>query len=343
MKRLFQYFFLIVFLLNLNKMIYPNNFIPANNPNINYYGRWDMTDSLNPKHSWPGIYIVAGFCGTSIGVRMNDNINYYNVYIDGRFFGIFHGSNESEADYILAGSLTNTNHILRFSQRNISFGIYSFSGFLLDDGAVLLPPRAEPSRKIEFIGDSFTAAEGNEATQLEMEWNAKFPVTNIDEGFASIIAGHYNAQYHTTCRSGIGMVCDWQGKFDISMPRYYDRTLMERAGPKWDFEKWIPDLVVICLGINDYSGLKEDEHVSEKNSEIFRKGYHDFLKTVRIVYPGVSILAVAADAEWIRGNVRQVIKKKLLKVIIKFITLNLIISLAVMLPMDIRMSKRTKK
>ncbi len=312
MKQFFQYFFLIIFLSSgFNSMIYPNNFIPADNPNIQYFGRWDMSDSLNPKHSWPGIYIVTKFSGTSIGVKMNDNINYYNVYIDGKFYGVFHGTKEGEQNYIIADSLTNTNHLLRFSQRNISFGVYTFSGFLLDDGANLLPLPPEPSRKIEFIGDSYTAAEGNEATQLEMEWEAKFPVTNIDKGFAPIIARHYNAQYHTTCRSGIGMVCDWQGKFDISMPNYFDRTLMEKAEPKWDFKKWIPDLVVICLGINDYSGLRDkDSEVSEKNSEIFRKGYRDFLTTIRNDYPGVPILAVAANAEWIRDNVKHVVNEE---------------------------------
>lgn len=292
-------------------MIYSNNFIPANNPNIKYFGRWDMSDSLYPKHSWPGIYIVAKFSGTSIGVKMNDNINYYNVCIDNKFFGVFHGTGKGDQNYILADSLTNTDHLLRFSQRNISFGVYTFSGFLLDDGGNLLPPPAESARKIEFIGDSFTAAEGNEATQLEMEWEEKFPVTNIDKGFAPIIARHYNAQCHTTCRSGIGMVCDWQGEFDISMPNYFDRTLMEEAESKWDFKKWIPDLVVICLGINDYSGLRDkDGNVSDKNSAVFRKGYHNFLKTVRNDYPGIPVLAVAANAEWIRENVKQIVNKE---------------------------------
>jgi hypothetical protein len=312
MKLLFQYFILIIFISSgFKSMIYSNNFIPANDPDIQYFGRWDMSDSLHPEHSWPGIYIIARFSGTSIGVRMNDNVNYYNIYLDDKFYGVFHGTKKGEQNYILADSLTDTEHLLRFSQRNISFGVYSFSGLMLDDGENLLPPPHEPSRKIEFIGNSFTAAEGNEATKQEMEWEAKFPVTNIDKGFAPVIARHYKAQYHTTCRSGIGMVCNWQGKFDISMLNYFDRTLMEKAEPKWDFKKWIPDLVVICLGINDYSGLRDkDGQVSLKSSGIFREGYHKFLKTIRNDYPGVPVLAVAANAEWIRDNVKQVVKKE---------------------------------
>ena len=311
MRELFKYFlFILIQLWGFNAMIFPVSFIPANDPNIEYSGRWDMSDSRNPRHSWPGIYICTEFTGTTIGVRMNDNVNYYNVYIDEKLFKVFHGDKEGDTDYILADSLINNHHSFRFSQRNISFGVYSFGGLLLDDNAELLPPPPMPERKIEFIGNSFTAAEGNEATQAEMEWEAKFPVTNIDKGFAPLIARHFNAQYHTTCRSGIGMVCDWQGKFDISMPNYFDRTLMEREQPKWDFNKWIPDLVVICLGLNDFSGLKVNDEVPASNSEIFRKGYHNFLVEIRKVYPGVPIIAVAAHVEWIRDNVKQVVDEE---------------------------------
>ena len=268
---------------------------------------------MHPEQSWPGVYICAEFSGTSIGVRIDDNVNYYNVYIDGKFYKIFKGDKDEDADYILADSLQNAHHSFRFSKRNISFGkVFTFSGLLLDDSGTILPPPPEPARKIEFIGDSFTAAEGNEATQPEMKWEDKFPFTNIDEGFVGDIAQHYNAQYHATCRSGMGMVCDWQGKFDLAMPKWFDRTLMEREDPKWDFKQWVPQLVVICLGLNDLSGLKgKDTVVSEANSALFRKTYHEFLTTVRNDYPGVTIVAVSAHPEWMQKNIKQVVDEEI--------------------------------
>jgi Carbohydrate esterase 2 N-terminal len=297
--------------LGFSGMAYSTEFVPVNNPYIQYFGRWDVSDSLHPKHSWAGVYIYAEFSGSSIGVRMDDGVNYYNVYIDGKLHSIFHSSKGGENDYILADSLTNTHHTLRFSQRNISFGIYTFSGLLLSNVAKLYSPPSKPMRKIEFIGDSYTAAEGNEAKQEEMEWDAKFPVTNIDKGFAPIIARHFNAQYHATCSSGIGMTCDWQGNYDFSMRYYFDRTLMESSSPKWNFKQWIPNLVVICLGLNDHAGLSgKNSKVSDRNSEIFRNVYHEFIATVRMVYPGVPILAVAAQLEWIHKNVKQVVDEE---------------------------------
>ena len=309
MKRTF-FSFLILF--GACSMLIASTFVPADNPCIQYHGRWDLSDSLHPRHSWPGVFITTEFSGTSIGVRLADSINYYNVSIDGKFLTVFHGTTAGERDYLLAEHLPDTRHTLRFSKRNIVFGaVFSFSGILLDDGAELFPSTKKSSRMIEFIGDSFTAAESNEATAPQLEWEARFPVTNIDKGFASFVAGHFNAEYHTTCRSGSGMVCDWRGDTTVNIPNIFDRALMELPQPKWNFAEWIPQTVVICLGLNDFSGLKNKEGiVSEEKAAFFRAGYHTFLQRLRDVYPGVKILAVAAYPEWIRTNVRRIVEEE---------------------------------
>jgi len=293
-------------------MASPKIVFPANNPDIQYFGRWDMSDSLHPRYSWPGVYIYAEFSGTAIGVRLTDGTNYFNVYIDGKLQSIFHGTTPGEADYILAEHLQNTRHTFLFSRRNITFEKpYTFSGIILDSNAVLLAPPPKPSRKIEFIGDSFTAAESDETDQPHLEWEARFPVTDIDKGFAPLIARHFNAQYMTTCRSGGGLYCDWQGNTAETLPRRFDRTLMESSEPKWDFKQWVPDVAVVCLGLNDLSGVRgKNGEIPEEKSTLFRKTYHEFLDTIRAVYPAVKIVAVAAYPEWIRKNVKQVVDEE---------------------------------
>jgi hypothetical protein len=306
---------LLVFLgimIGASSMLISSTFFPAHHPYIQYHGRWDRTDSLHATHSWPGVSITAEFSGTNIGVRLADSMNYYNVYIDGVLIKILHGTKKSDTDYLLAEHLSNTHHTFRLSKRNIVFdAVFSFSGLLLDDGGELLQPKNKPSRRIEFIGDSFTAAESNEATVQQLAWEERFPVTNIDKGFAVFIAEHFNADYHTTCRSGSGMVCDWRGDTNVNIPNIFDRTLMESPLPKWDYTKWIPQLAVVCLGFNDFSGLKNTEgKVSEEKSNFYRTGYHKFVQRLREIYPGVKILAVAAYPEWIRKNVQLVVEEE---------------------------------
>jgi hypothetical protein len=287
-------------------------FVSASHPYIQYFGRWDMRDSNRYYHSWPGVYWQANFTGTSIGVRMADSVNYYNVYIDGRLHSVFHGTKSGEADTILAENLQSGIHTIRLSKRNIVFdAIFSFSGFILSPNGKLLPPSEKPKRKIEFVGNSFTVAESNEAAVQELPWEERYPVTNTDKGFAAMIARYYNAQYHITARSGSGMVCDWSGDTTRTIPVIFDRTLMEAPEPVWDFSRWIPDVVVVCLGLNDYSGLHDSAgNVSEEKSRFFREGYHTFLSRLRRVYPQVKFVAVAAFPAWIRQNVKQIVEEE---------------------------------
>jgi len=37
------------------------------------------------------------------------------------------------------------------------------------------------------------------------------------------------------------------------MPKYYMQTLAKNETLMWDFEQWIPDIVTIFLGTNDFS------------------------------------------------------------------------------------------
>jgi len=311
-KIIFIITLVMTMVLSLTDAAFPSVFVPADNPNIRYQGRWDFSDPKNPAHSWPGVVLFVNFSGRSIGIRTNDNAGYYNINIGGKSYGIFHGDKKGIADYILIDSLSKKRHSLRLSLRNFAFDtVYTFSGFLIDEGARLYPAPKAPHRKIEFIGDSYTSAEGNEVKEEKIEWSLTFPLTNIDEGFAATIARHYKAEYHTTSRSGIGLVCDWQGMTETSMTKYFDRTLMEKSEPKWDFASWKPDLVVLALGLNDISGLRgKDSVVSQANSELFRKSYHDFLNTIRKDYPGVQILAVASYPDWIRDNIKQVVTEE---------------------------------
>lgn len=302
----------LVFMIIFPLLVSAREWIPANHPYVQYIGRWDFSDSTRVRHSWPGVYLIFRFMGDSIWVRMEDDVNYYNVEIDGKFYCVFHGDQSGEADYLLAKGLDQGPHTVRLSKRNIAFGrVFSISGFWLSEGGKILEPPPRPKWKIEFLGDSYTCAEGNEATELEMEWTAKMPVTNIDQGFPAMVARHFDAEYHITARSGIGLVCDWQGNRDIALPKWFDRTLMESEEPKWDFSRFIPNLVVICLGLNDYSGFGGWKgQISNENRELFQSAYHGLLATLRRVYPGVKILAVAPHVAWIQKQVKTVVERE---------------------------------
>ena len=308
MKHLYVFlFFVLIISTTQTDLLSAMNIIPADNPNIQYYGRWDFSNPKAPAHSWGGVYIIAEFEGTSIGIMVNDNASYFNVFIDDSLISVFHGDKDTLASYTLASGLAEGNHKILLTKRyETPNGKYSFNGFVLDNGKNLLPLSPKPKRKIEFIGDSYTSAEGNEWTEASKAPNDSY--SNMYKGFGAIIARHYNAQYHLTSRSGIGLVQDWEGKSKFNMPDHFDRTLFCCPEPKWDFSKWIPDLVVICLGLNDYNGWGGYDHpLKTEIAVLFKQRYHKFISRIINVYPSVKILLVAANnVEWINQQTSEV-------------------------------------
>ncbi len=312
MNKFYKFILLFLFLFAaLNNLTFSANIISANNSNIQYSGRWDFSNPSAPTHSWPGVYIYAEFEGTSIGIRTNDNASWYNVFIDDTLFSVFHGTSPNVSSYTLKDSLPDGNHKILITLRGeTSWTKFSFNGFILDDGKNLLSPPDKPDRKIEFLGDSYTSASGNEWTGSDAAPSDYY--TNIYKGFGSIIARHYNAQYNMTSRGGIGLVHDWQGDYSNNLPDYFDRTLFYTPLPKWNFSSWIPNLVVICLGLNDFSGWGGySGPIPQYDADLFKDRYHDFISTIRDDYPGVKILCVAAnDLAWIKQQVSEVVDKE---------------------------------
>ena len=257
------------------------------------------------------MYIYAEFEGTSIGVRTNDNFSYYNVFIDDSLYTIFHGGVSGITSYTLASGLSNTKHKILFTLRSeLNWTKFAFNGFILDDGKSLLPPPIKPERKIEFIGDSYTVASGNEWTEESAAPNDSY--TNNYKSFGPMIARNYHAQYQITARGGIGLVLDYLGNYSVNMPDYFDRTLAYTSIPKWDFSNWVPNLVVICLGINDYSGWGGySGQIDTTNAILYRTRYHEFISTIMGVYPHVKILTVAPNGiQWLKDNISQVVTEE---------------------------------
>lgn len=294
----------------------PSTIIPADDPNIQYYGRWDFSDPSSPTHSWPGVYIYAVFQGTSVGIRMNDNFCYYNVFIDDTTFIDFHGTGSGVTSYTLKTGLKDTTHTILITLRNeTNWTKFSFNGFVLDDGKSLVAPPPRPAKKIEFIGDSYSCAAGNLWTDNNPAPSGDW--TDLYHGFPSIVGRHYGAQYMVTAISGWGLVHNYQQPPDYSqnLPRVFDQALAYTLQPKWDFSSWKPDLVVICLGLNDYNGWDgyTAGGISAENTEVFKQAYHKFIGTIMDVYPRTNILAVAENASsipWMGATIKEIVAEE---------------------------------
>lgn len=141
--------------------------------------------------------------------------------------------------------------------------------------------------RIEFIGDSLTCGYGNESDSSEEGF--KTPQENGWEAYAAQTARAFKADFNCISVSGIGVYSSYTGEDKINdtllMPSVYEYTdryvemhEKRQAYTKWDFNKFIPELIVINLGSNDKQYIKYD---LETRLESFKAHYMAFLKQVR--------------------------------------------------------------
>ncbi|HLK38470.1 MAG TPA: SGNH/GDSL hydrolase family protein [Polyangiaceae bacterium] len=247
---------------------------PEAPPVVQFVGRFDTSDPSGPRFAWSASAISTRFSGTSVSVRIRDDgTNELQVLVDGAPRPAV-ATVPGRDLYELATGLAPGHHELTISKRTEAvLGEMQFLGFVPEPGGALEPPHTKPrKRRIEFIGDSITAGYGNEGTSPTCPFSAK--TENEFLTYAAIAARNLKADHVTLA---------WSGKTIEGMAQLWDRTLPARADSRWDFGSWVPDVVVVNLGTNDF--FRPDLH-----EPAFVTPYVALLGQIRTRYPGAFIV-----------------------------------------------------
>lgn len=150
---------------------------------------------------------------------------------------------------------------------------------------------------IEFIGDSITCGYGIDG---EHELHSFSTATeDVTKTYAYLAAEKLQADYSMVSFSGYGIITGYtENDTKLTthlLPDYYEKVgksqgkFDDNRVPQdicWDFDKFVPELIVINLGTNDDSYTKED---ITKQTE-YAQEYVQFLKMVRRNNPHTPIL-----------------------------------------------------
>ncbi len=313
MKRSIFSFVLLFLLLQINSCSFfitkpelmPSGIIDADDPNIQFVGRFDFSNPKKVVYDWAGVYICAKFEGTSLSVRLHDHKNEYAFIIDNYAPRIL-APDTSDFFQIASGLNDSIPHTILIQKRTEALvGKGMFMGFVLDHGKKLLIPDKRPDRRIEFIGNSITSAYGVEGDTL---CHFSPQTENANMSYASIAARALQADYHLISYSGRGVVRNFGDSNKISknpMPALYDRVCFFDSTSKWNFSSWIPQAVVINLGTNDFSTHPYPD------KDVFEVAYDSLIFRVRQFYRGVTIFCVCGPmiAEPCVSYVREVVDR----------------------------------
>ena len=254
--------------------------------NIQYIGRICFDNPERPRFTFPGIQINASFTGTSLKLMAKPKSGYFMAQIDEAEPFKVSLMGERDSVVTLATALPNGEHTVRLMYVIEGYDLKpSFWGFVLDNGAHLLPPPALPDRTIEFIGNSITCGYGNES--MVPSDHFEYETENHYLSYAQLTARALGAYAHIVARSGIGVYRSYggpkEGTPENVMTTEYEYTNLYDRSEKWDFSRYQPQLVCINLGTNDLSTNNYDV-------KFLKAAYKKFLKQVRSHHPKAKIV-----------------------------------------------------
>lgn len=261
--------------------------IDFDNKFLQYEGRVDIKKDGGYLF-WPGTTVRMKFYGNGVSIILEDDkinvdryANYFDVIIDGKVLKRIKLGSQKE-DYLISEELPQGEHVIELFKLNSMHPSYprgyaKLYGFEIKNGDILPPPKLK-NRKMEFYGNSITCGYGNEhisgsdnSSQFENNYMA----------FGAITARHFDAQYYCIAQSGITLMKSNSG---FNLAEISNQLNPFYGNVKWDFKKYIPDIVVVNILQNDASRLPDEPIVSVKNY------YKTFILSLRNKYPEAHII-----------------------------------------------------
>ncbi|MEO6151193.1 MAG: GDSL-type esterase/lipase family protein, partial [Mucilaginibacter sp.] len=262
------------------------SFYKASDKNFQYFGRIDFSHSELPRYWAAGVYIKANFSGTSCQIVINDEViydkdhNYISIIVDN--LPVKRIKLTQKRNVITAATgLADTKHTITICKATESgIGYLEFVGMSCKK---LLPASPKPVLKMEFIGNSITCGTGSDTKEIPCDSGTWYDQHNAYMSYGALTARALNAQWHLSSVSGIGLTKSCCG-MDVVMPDVMDKINMRANTIKWDFKKYQPDVVTVCLGQND--GIVD--------SALFCSAYVKFVDTLRLNYPKATVVCLTS-------------------------------------------------
>ena len=162
-------------------------------------------------------------------------------------------------------------------------------------------------KKIEFIGNSITCGMGVDYEEIPCETGEWFDQHNAYFAYGPRIGRILDVDYMLSSSSGIGIYRNWDVDGPVMPDVYENRYLNTDSTQTWDFKKFSPDLVSICLGTNDLSDGDGIHPRLPFDSEAYTKKYIEFINTVYNHYPNIQIALLSSPM--LEGEKAEILNK----------------------------------
>ena len=240
---------------------------------VKLVGRFDTTDPAAVRFAWSGSMIAGRFKGTGITARLHDDgKNVFQVIVDGEPKAVFKAQPGRDSYPLAEGLPDGVHDIAIYKRTEAQVGEAVFLGF--DPRGTMLPAPPPSERRMELIGDSITTGYGNEGPGAVCTFNPEEQNQYVTYG--AVAARALNAEHVTIA---------WSGKTIGQMTDFYERTLPSRPESKWNFKAWVPQLVVMNIGTNNFATYDPGETK-------YVRIYTNLFERVRAAYPDAFVVCM---------------------------------------------------
>ena len=147
------------------------------------------------------------------------------------------------------------------------------------------------NKRIEFIGNSITAGMSSDLSGITCDAGTWYDQHNAYDAYGPRVARALDMDYMLSAFSGIGIYRSSQADSPVMRDIYPSAFLSPNPNsPRWDFKQFIPDIVSICLGTNDFSDGSGPSPRTPFDPLQFVPAYVDFINTVHGLYPDAQII-----------------------------------------------------
>lgn len=286
MKSIFVFSLLLISSISVARKDADSTFYRADHPRIQYTGRIDFSDPVKPRFWAPGAYITIRFSGTYCVMELTDeekwgkSHNYLQVIVDNQPVSRIQTKGRQNKIVLASGLKKGEHTIIICKNTEAEIGYLELIGFTCNK---LLSPPKKSKRKIEFIGNSITCGMGNDDSEIPCKTNEWYDQHNAYLAYGPLSARALNAQWQLSAVSGIGLIHSCCNK-TTTMPQVFDKINMAENNIAWDFKRYQPDVVTVCLGQND--GIQD--------SSAFCSAYIQFVGRLRNYYPKATIILLTS-------------------------------------------------
>lgn len=288
--------------------------ILLNDEHLRYTGRIDDENPMEPEMIFPASSLEMKFTGKYLCLTLTSKRNYCTSYLGTVIDQVqkkWRLNPDGETIITLIDDSVETTHEVMIFKRMDSSNVITLKKVEVSDDAQLLklPPKSE--RKIEVYGDSVSAGELSEATEY---MGKPDPVhdgeySNSYYSYAWITARMLHAQLHDVAQGGIPLMnhTGWvAAPYYPGMEYMWDKVQYHpefHVEKKWDFTRYIPQVVIVAIGQNDsnpYDFMKEEP--KGEQAGCWKRKYGEFLMNIREKYPRAYIICTTTimwhDSSW---------------------------------------------